>query len=223
MELPLWGDRVGVGSGGAAGSSGRGHPWLIWRKPAICWAHGEPSSAEVPPPGKWSFKGWCLPASSFMGKLQGRDVQTNLILGLEETGCQSQSRTQVALSAPRPRPPGEQASLHVSPVDPTKTALCSPSCSAGHTMCPFTPGGSGGAWRPPWGVPGRAAGPTLPCSWFGSSRHCHFQLPSGELLRPDIHVGHVSFTLKVKAYKPVPVHPLPKGGGTVTPIKSWLL
>ena len=90
MELPLWGGRVGVGSGGAAGSAGRGHPWLIWGKPAICWAHGEPSSAEVPPPGKWSFKGWCLPASSFMGKLQGRGVQTDLILGLEETGCHSQ-------------------------------------------------------------------------------------------------------------------------------------
>ena len=37
----------------------------------------------------------------------------------------------MALSTPRPRPPQEQAPLHVRPVDLTKTALYSPSCSAG--------------------------------------------------------------------------------------------
>ena len=70
MELPLW-------VGGRAGSAGRAHPWLIWGKPAICWAHTEPSSAEVPPPGKWSFKGGCMPASCSIGKKQGHDAQTD--------------------------------------------------------------------------------------------------------------------------------------------------
>lgn len=83
MELPLW-------AGGGAGSAGRAHPWLIWGKPAICWAHTEPSSAEVPPPGKWSFKGGCMPASCSTGKKQGHDAQTDLMLGPGETGRRSQ-------------------------------------------------------------------------------------------------------------------------------------
>ena len=53
---------AGEGTGSQAGAAGRGHPRLIWRKPAICWAR------EVPPPGKWNFRGRCLPASSFLGE-----------------------------------------------------------------------------------------------------------------------------------------------------------
>ena len=83
MELPLW-------VGGGAGSAGRAHPWLIWGKPAICWAHTEPSSAKVPSPGKWSFKGGCMPASCSMGKKQGHDAQIDLMLGPGETGRHSQ-------------------------------------------------------------------------------------------------------------------------------------
>ena len=83
MELPLW-------VGGGAGSAGRAHPWLIWGKPDICWAHTEPSSAEVPPPGKWSFMAGCMPASSSMGKKQGHDAQTDLMLGQGESGRRSQ-------------------------------------------------------------------------------------------------------------------------------------
>lgn len=145
VELLLWGKGVGVGAGGwvAAGLAGSGHPWLLWGKPAICWAHGEPSSAAGPPPGKQSFNGQCLPASSSTAEKeqQGCDAQTDLIAG--------------NLSGPRSRPPAEQALLHVSSVNPTETALRSPSRSAGHTMRPFTPGGSGRVRRPPWGVPGR--------------------------------------------------------------------
>ena len=76
--------------GRQGGLSGRAHPWLIWGKPAICWAHTEPSSAEVPPPGKWSFMAGCMPASCSMGKKQGHDAQTDLMLGPGESGRRSQ-------------------------------------------------------------------------------------------------------------------------------------
>lgn len=46
--------------------------------------------------------------------------------------------------------PGRRARL---PVDQTKAPLCRPPHTAGHTMRPFTPGGSGGAWQRPQGCP----------------------------------------------------------------------
>lgn len=91
--------------------------------------------------------------------------------------------------------------------------------AAGRTMRPFTPGGSGGAWRPPWGA--RAApGPALHGSWFGSSGNRSLQPPSGKysdatptfvlLLPPG---GGKARSLCLST--------LSQGGGPRTPIKWW--
>lgn len=90
---------------------------------------------------------------------------------------------------------------------------------AGRTMRPFTPGGSGGGWRPPWGA-WLAPGPTLHCSRFGSSRNCHLQLPSGKLLRRDIHICHVAPTHGGQP-RSLCLSTLSQNGGPVTPIKWW--
>lgn len=40
-----------------AGAAGSGHPWLIWGKPAICWAHGDPSTGSATS-GRADTEGW---------------------------------------------------------------------------------------------------------------------------------------------------------------------
>lgn len=93
-----------------------------------------------------------MPAS-FTGKRQGRDAWPDSVLRLEETGRHAaDGRAPVALSAPRPRPPGAGSPARL-PCGPYEDGCLQPRSSAGHTMRPFTPGGSGGAWPPPRGCP----------------------------------------------------------------------
>lgn len=126
------------------------------------------------------------------------------------------------LGTPRPRPPWEQAPLHVSPVDPTKTALYSPSCSAGAHNESFHP-------RWVWWSVATSPGGVRP-----GSRPCYFMLAVWKLkvlslstiiretLELDIRVGHVGLTPNVEACEPVPGQALPERR-TVTPFKSWPL
>lgn len=189
---------------------------LIWRKPAICWAH------EAPPPGKWSFGGGVAsPVLPGVGGSRGPEVPHRPGPGTQ-AACSADNR---ASGPGRPQPrlspanrgcPGSVL-LTCLPGAPKAGSLRAPR-SRGHTTRPFTPGVSGGAG----GLPGVLGWPlALPVTASGLEAQgtvtCNYRQGNFSDVTPTF----VLLLPPVGDRLGASVCPHAPKRGAMTPIKRW--